>query len=285
MTPSRSDRPYGSFPGSGKPAPEPEVGIPAPRIRRRTLIWRRVAAPLAVVAMLVLTWALVDAVQTGGLRALDSVRERSTPAPTPPLAARVYAHVAPSVVQVTATGTSGEVASGAGVIVDDQANILTSLHIVAGAKTVTVRFFDGTEARVEITATLVDRDIALLHPASAPAQLVPATLGDPGRAVVGSPAFVIGHPFGLTGSLSVGVVSGLDRSMTAPGLAKPLTGLIQFDAAVNPGNSGGPLVDANGEVIGIVTGLVNPAGQRFFSGVGFAVTIDQAAAALGLPLD
>ncbi len=73
--------------------------------------------------------------------------------------------------------------------------------------------------------------------------------------------------------------------MTAPGLAAPLTGLIQFDAAVNPGNSGGPLVDANGEVVGIVTGLVNPAGQKVFSGIGFAVTIDQAAGALGQPLD
>ena len=286
MTSSRSDRPCGSFPGSDRAAPEPEGGIiPARRIRRRTRIWRRVAAPLAVLAMLVLTWALVDAVRTGGLRALDSVQEQPTPTPTPPLAALVYAHVAPSVVQVTATGPSGEPASGAGVIVDDQADILTSLHVVANAKTITVRFFDGTEARAEITATLADKDIAVLRPASAPARLIPATLGDPGRATVGSPAFVIGHPFGLTGSLSAGVVSGLDRSMSAPGLAKPITGLIQFDAAVNPGNSGGPLVDAKGEVIGIVTGLVNPAGQRVFSGVAFAVTIDQAAGALGLPLD
>jgi S1-C subfamily serine protease len=165
------------------------------------------------------------------------------------------------------------------------ADILTSLHIVAGAKTITVRFSDGTEARAEITATLVDKDIAVLRPASAPAKIVPATLGDPSRLAIGAPAFVIGHPFGLSGSLSAGVISGLDRSMSAPGLAKPLTGLIQFDAAVNPGNSGGPLVDANGEVVGIVTGLVNPAGQRVFSGVGFAVTIDQAANALGVPPD
>lgn len=285
MTSLRSDRPYGSFPGSGTPAPEPEAPAPAPRIRRRTRLWRKMAAPLALAAMLVLTWALVDAVETGGLRALESAQEQPTPAPTPPLAALVYGHVAPSVVQVIATDANGGPASGAGVIIDDQADILTSLHIVADATSVMVRFFDGTEAAAQITATLVDKDIAVLRPASAPAQLVPATLGDPGRAVVGSPVFVIGHPFGLTGSLSAGVISGLDRSMAAPGLAQPLTGLIQFDAAVNPGNSGGPLVDANGEVIGIVTGLVNPAGQRVFSGVGFAVTIDQAAGALGMPLD
>jgi S1-C subfamily serine protease len=244
-----------------------------------------VAAPLALAALLGMSWILVDAVQTGGNRVLESVQEQPTQTPAPPLAALVYAHVAPSVVQVTATGAGADPSSGAGVIVDDMADILTSLHIVNGATTVTVRFFDGSESRAEVTATLVDKDIAVLRPLNLPKTLVPATLGDPGRLAIGAPAFVIGHPFGLTGSLSAGVVSGLDRSMSAPGLAKPLTGLIQFDAAVNPGNSGGPLVDANGEVVGIVTGLVNPSGQKVFSGVGFAVTIDQAAGALGQPLD
>ena len=285
MTFSRSDRPYGSFPGPGKPMPEPEVASPTPRPRLRTRIWRRVAAPLGVGAMLLVTWVLVSAIQTGGQLTLDSVQEQATPSPTPPLAAAVYEHVAPSVVQVTANGTGTDAAAGAGVIVDDQADILTSLHIVKDAKTITVRFSDGTEAPAQVTATLADKDIAVLHPANAPAAFVPATLGDPSRLAIGSPAFVIGHPFGLTGSLSAGVISGLNRSLSGPGLAAPLTGLIQFDAAVNPGNSGGPLVDSNGEVVGIVTGLVNPAGQKVFSGVGFAVTIDQAAGALGLPLD
>ncbi len=285
MTSSRSDRPYGSFPGPGKPVSEPETPPPPARPRLRTRIWGRVAAPLALAAMLAFSWVLVDAVQTGGNRVLQGVQEQPTPTPTPPLAALVYAHVAPSVVQCTATGAGPDPSSGAGVVVDDMADILTSLHIVTGATTITVRFFDGTEARAQVTATLPDKDIAVLRPASAPAKLVPATLGDPGRLAIGAPAFVIGHPFGLTGSLSAGVVSGLDRSMSAPGLAKPLTGLIQFDAAVNPGNSGGPLVDGNGEVVGIVTGLVNPSGQKVFSGIGFAVTIDQAAGALGQPLD
>ena len=285
MTFSRSDRPYGSFPGSGKPTPEPEHPAAPPRIPLRTRIWRRIAAPLALGALLGLTWVLVGAIQTGGQLTLDSVQEQATPSPSPPLAAAVYAHVAPSVVQVTATGAGTDASTGAGVIVDDQADILTSLHIVKDAKGITVRFSDGSEARADVTATLADKDIAVLHPVSAPARVVPATLGDPSRLAVGSPAFVIGHPFGLTGSLSAGVVSGLDRSLSGPGLQQPLSGLIQFDAAVNPGNSGGPLVDSNGEVVGIVTGLVNPAGQKVFSGIGFAVTIDQAAGALGLPLD
>ncbi len=285
MTISRSDRPYGSFPGPGKPPPELPAPVAAPRPRLLRRIWRRMATPLALASLLLVTWILMSAVETGGLAALDSVPEQATPTATPPLAALVYEHVAPSVVQVIATGAGAEPSSGAGVIVDDQGDILTSLHIIQDAKTITVRFPDGTEARAEIIATLPDKDIVALRPDSAPANLVPATLGDPGRLAVGSPAFAIGHPFGLVGSLSAGVVSGLDRSISAPNLAKPLTGLIQFDAAVNPGNSGGPLVDSNGEVVGIVTGLVNPAGQKVFSGVGFAVTIDQAAAALGIPLD
>ena len=285
MTFSRSDRPYGSFPGPGKPAPAPDVPPIVPPLPLRVRIWRRVAAPLALAAMLVLSWQLVDAVKTGAITSLESAQEQPTPAPTPPLAAAVYAHVAPSVVQVTGTTSGSEPASGAGVIVDEQGDILTSLHIVNGTTRITVRFTDGTESRAEIIGTLPDKDIAVLHPQTPPAKVVPATMGDPSRLAIGSPAFVIGHPFGLTSSLSAGVISGIDRSMTAPGLAKPLTGLIQFDAAVNPGNSGGPLVDANGEVVGIVTGLVNPAGQRVFSGVGFAITIDQAAGALGLPPD
>jgi S1-C subfamily serine protease len=285
MTTSRSDRPYGSFPGSGNETPEPVQPPPPPRPRLRTRIWRRIATPLAVLALVTMSWGLVSAVQTGALRTLDAVQRLETPAPTPPLAAAVYEHIAPSVVQIVAVSAAGENSTGAGVIVDDQADILTSLHVVKDARSITVRFADGTESRAEVVASLADKDIAVLHPESAPAQVIPATLGDPGRLAIGSPAFVIGHPFGLTGSLSAGVISGLDRSMSAPGLEKPLTGLIQFDAAVNPGNSGGPLVDSNGEVVGIVTGLVNPAGQRVFSGVGFAVTIDQAAGALGIPPD
>ena len=283
MTLSRSDRPYGQFPRGDPPesAPTPE---PQRRVPLRERIARRLRAPLALVALLALSWYLVSAVQTGGLVALRAQEEQPTPAPTPLLAVAVYQHVAPSVVQVTARGASGEANTGAGVIVDEMADILTSLHIIDGATGITVVFSDGTSSPVEVVARLPDRDIAVLRALAPPAQFQPATLGNPGRLSVGDHAFVIGHPFGLTGSLSTGVISGLDRAMSAPGLSQPLTGLIQFDAAVNPGNSGGPLVDQNGDVVGIVTGLVNPAG-KVFSGVGFAVTIDAASAGLGIPPD
>lgn len=250
----------------------------------RQRVVARLRAPLALLSLLALTVFLVSAVQTGGLVALRAQEDQPTPEPTPQLAAAIYEHVAPSVVQVTARSASGEPASGAGVIVDEMADILTSLHIIDGATDIRVTFNDGTTSRVEIVARLPDRDIAVLRALAPPAQFQPATMGNPGSLSVGDPAFVIGHPFGLSGSLSTGVISGLDRSMTAPNLSQPITGLIQFDAAVNPGSSGGPLVDLRGDVVGIVTGLVNPAG-KVFSGVGFAVTIDAAGAGLGIPPD
>jgi len=260
------------------------VPEPARRLSLRERVAARVRAPLALVALLVLSWFLVSAVQTGGLVALRAEREQPTPEPTPQLAAAIYQHIAPSIVQVIARGANDEPNTGAGVIVDDMADILTSLHIIDGAREITVKFNDGTTSQVEIVATLPDRDIAVLRALTPPDQFQPATLGNPGSLSIGDPAFVIGHPFGLTGSLSTGVISGLDRSMTAPNLPQPITGLIQFDAAVNAGSSGGPLVDQRGDVVGIVTGLVNPAG-KVFSGVGFAVTIDSASAGLGIPPD
>ena len=146
-------------------------------------------------------------------------------------------------------------------------------------------FADGTESTAVIIAEVAESDIAALRPASLPPQLVAATLGSPSNLRVGDDAIVIGNPFSLTRSLSTGVISGLNRSVQVPNQGRTLSGLIQFDAAVNPGSSGGPLVNRDGDVVGIVTGLVNPTGQPAFSGVGFAVTIDTAAGALGIPPD
>src|SRR5512138_2020222 len=123
MTSSRSDRPYGAFPAPGTVAPAPEPP-PPPVARLRTRVWRRVAAPLAVILMLSLTVLLVDDIQSGANRTIGAIQEQPTPSPTPPVAAAVYAQVAPSVVEVMARTTADEPSSGAGVIVDDQADIL-----------------------------------------------------------------------------------------------------------------------------------------------------------------
>ena len=123
----------------------------------------------------------------------------------------------------------------------------------------------------------------MLQPSQPPAIIVPATLGNPNAVQIGSEAYIVGNPFGLYGSLSAGVVSGLDRSFQFPDSDLVLHGLIQVDAAVNPGNSGGPLLDRDGQVVGIVTALINPTKEDVFIGIGLAVPIDVAGGAAGLP--
>ena len=277
--PSRADRPYGAFPrGHHEVAPDPGVQHPPERTRIRTAL-RRVlpwTAALAAPALLV------------AISMAPAPREADIqPSPTPtPLTSEVYAKVAPSVVQIKALSSDGKlVSSGSGVVIDDAGDILTALHVVQDAASLSVVFADGTESSAVIISEVAASDIAALRPANTPAQLTPATLGNPSGLRIGDDAIVVGNPFNLTRSLSTGVISGLDRSVQVPNQNRSLTGLIQFDAAVNPGSSGGPLVNRDGEVVGIVTGLVNPTGQPAFSGVGFAVTIDTAASALGVPPD
>lgn len=166
---------------------------------------------------------------------------------------------------------------GAGVIVDDTGDIMTALHVVANAASIEVTFADGTKSTAEIADTDDANDIAVLQADQPPATITPAVLGDPRSMQVGSEAFVLGNPFGLEGSFSSGVVSGLDRSYQMPDGGPTLSGLIQVDAAVNPGSSGGPLVNGNGQVVGIVTALINPTNENVFIGIGLAVPIDVAA--------
>jgi S1-C subfamily serine protease len=206
--------------------------------------------------------------------------------PSPPPGVAIHAQLKPSLVRVSAwhlTSGRAERSSATGVVIDLAGTLLTSLHVVDGAVDLMVTFSDGTESEVVVVGTLPERDIAALRATNLPAIVVPAILGDPRSVEVGDEAFVIGNPFGLERSLSAGVISGLDRTFTIPSRKEPITGLIQFDAAVNPGSSGGALTDRRGDVVGIVTGLVNPGGGTSFSGVGFAVPIDAAASAAGQP--
>ena len=162
-------------------------------------------------------------------------------------------------------------------------DILTSLHVVEGATEIEVTFADGTTSTAHIIASQPENDIAVVRADQPPEEIVPATLGNPGAVRQGSEAYAIGNPFGLTGSVSAGVISGLDRSFKMQNSDRILHGLIQIDAAVNPGNSGGPLVNREGLVIGIVTALINPTEDEVFVGIGLAVPIDVAGGAAGLP--
>ena len=205
----------------------------------------------------------------------------------PPYSAGVFQVIRPSFVLIQTRSGGGDDDEGgglgSGVIVTTRGDILTSLHVVAGADEIQVTFADGTQSGAQVLAEQPENDIAVLRAARPPAQIVPATLGNPDSMRIGDEAFVVGNPLGLYGSMSAGVISGFDRAFTDPDSNQELAGLIQFDAAVNPGNSGGPLLNRAGQVVGIVTGLVNPTEQSFFIGIGFAVPITVAGGAAGLP--
>lgn len=172
---------------------------------------------------------------------------------------------------------------GSGVVIVDQGIILTNLHVVAGAKRLTVTFYDGLESDAEVIGAHPENDLAVIRAKTVPDDLPAATLGSTARLKPGDEVVAVGFPFGIGPSVSAGVVSGLNREFRSPEGKRVLTRLIQFDAAANPGNSGGPLVTMSGEVIGIVTAILNPTESRTFIGIGFAATIEAAGGAVGLP--
>ena len=213
--------------------------------------------------------------------AIDAARKAQLAAP--PDAAAAHQAIRPSLVAITTerAGTSGrEVGTGAGVVIRANGMVLTALHVVSGATKITTRFVDGTQASARIADQQPASDIAVLSIDRLPQVVVPAVLG--GGARVGDPVFAVGHPLGLADSLSAGVISALGRSVRVD-VRATLNDLIQFDAAVNPGSSGGPLLNRGGQVIGIVTGLANPSRQGFFVGIGFAVPIATAGGVAGSP--
>ena len=205
--------------------------------------------------------------------------------PRPPDATIVYQIIQPSIVYIEAGFVDGEGHQtgglGTGVIINDSADIITSLHVVKDSRDINVTFADGTHSKAFILDQTPEMDLVILRAFNSPQLFVPATLGNPASMRVGDDVFVVGNPYGLYSSMSAGVISGFGRSFQPVGTDLTLEGLIQFDAAANPGNSGGPLLDRNGRVIGIVTGLVNPGQGNFFVGIGFAVPITQATAAGG----
>ena len=229
---------------------------------------RRRAAVVVVTVVLV---AVVAVIATRRELAGDA-RSAATPRPTAtatssPSVSDIYRRVRPSVVVVRTND-----ALGSGVIVADNGTIVTANHVIAGATQITVTFFDGATTSAAVVAADPKMDVAVLSPASLPEVVVPAALG--GGASVGAPVVAVGNPLGLADSVSAGVVSGLNRTArTADGT---YSGLIQFDASVNPGSSGGALLDARGLVIGIVVSIANPAHEDAFAGIGFAVPIGSA---------
>lgn len=208
--------------------------------------------------------------------------------PLPSVAAKAYEAVQGSIVRVRSytealDGSDAELGVGTGVVILDRGVILTNIHVVDGASRVRVTFSDGLETEADVTGGKPEDDLAVLQAHAVPDDLQAATIQSTAGLSLGDHVTAVGFPFGIGPSVSSGVVSGLKREYRSPEGKRILTNLIQFDAAVNPGNSGGALVNSTGEVVGIVTGLMNPTGQRVFIGLGFAVPIENAAMAVGLP--
>ena len=233
----------------------------------------------AVVAILALVIALVSLNSDSGSDADTGAEEQvqADPVAAGPVLVEeqqvidIYDAASPAVVQI-GVGLS----TGSGFLIDDEGHILTNSHVVDDASTVTVTLSDDTELDGRVLGVDAADDLALLQ-VDAPdvSHITPLTLADSDNVQPGQLAIALGSPYGLEGTITVGVVSGLDRSLTGDD-GRPITGVIQTDAALNPGNSGGPLLNSEGEVIGVNTAVESQSAD----GVGFAVPINTAEAVL-----
>jgi S1-C subfamily serine protease len=210
-------------------------------------------------------------------------------------AAALYANASPGVVDITAKGVSTAgaaaagpfgapqptaTATGTGFVVDGSGHIVTAAHVVNGASSVTVRFQDGTTRPATLLGQDDATDVAVLKVDASGLTLHPLALGSSSSVGVGGAVAAVGDPFGYQRSLSTGIVSGVDRTVQSPN-GFTVAHAIQTDAALNPGNSGGPLLNASGQVVGIVDQIATNGSADQSSGVGFAVPIDVVKSELG----
>ncbi|GHC79996.1 hypothetical protein GCM10007320_21380 [Pseudorhodoferax aquiterrae] len=275
------------------PPPTEAVPTAPPPPRKRwwsdpRLLWASIVL-LAAAALGAGTLALRPGARSLTQKDIDAAVMRTLETnvlPSP--AAKAYAAIIPSVVRVMGfvKGKDGkqdvEQGVGTGVVIVDKGIILTNLHVVSGAQTIKVTFSDGMETTASVTGVQPENDLAVLQAHKIPDDMIAATMRSTADLMPGDQVVAVGFPFGIGPSTSAGVVSGLGRSFRSPEGKNMLTNLIQFDAAANPGNSGGPLVTMDGQVVGIVTAILNPTQQRTFLGIGFAVPIENAASAVGL---
>ena len=250
----------------------------------------------SVVGLLALMLALSLIYRTQGERKLTqddinaAVLKTLETTQLPSAAAKAYDLISPSVVRVVGygkdkdkDGEASERSVGTGVVIVDKGIILTNLHVVQGAETIHVTFADGMTTTASIKGVQSENDLAVLQAHKIPDDMIAATMRSTADLRPGDQVMAVGYPFGIGPSASSGIVSGLKRTFRSPEGQQEMRNLIQFDAAANPGNSGGPLVTMDGEVVGIVTAIYNPNQQRTFVGIGFAVPIENAASAAGMP--
>jgi 2-alkenal reductase len=189
----------------------------------------------------------------------------------------LYEEVNPGVVSIAVNvergGQTGQ-GAGSGFLIDEQGHIVTNNHVIAGARSVTVTFFDGSQVGAEISGADPDSDLAVIIVDQVPDNVRPLPLGDSDAVMVGEWVVAIGNPFMLNNSMSVGIVSAVGRTIPTEVTPFSIPQVIQTDAAINPGNSGGPLLNLRGEVIGVNESIATANGVRANAGVGFAVPVN-----------
>src|SRR2546421_449644 len=282
FSPDFIDTPIAPEPPS--PAPQPTSAQPAPSFPHR---------PARSMAVAMLAAGLVAGRVGGGAIGAALASQHKTaatttastvgagvaaPAPAPGSFAAIYQQTAPGVVMISTAIARGGArsfsqAEGSGIVVDKQGDILTNAHVVSGATQVQVTFSDGHTAAAQVKGIDQSADLAVVKVSVSQDQLHPLAVGNSDTLQVGDPALAIGAPFGLAGSFTAGIISGLNRSTTAPN-NRALTGMIQTDAPINPGNSGGALLDGQGQLIGINDSIQSPVEGNV--GVGFAIPINRA---------
>jgi S1-C subfamily serine protease len=277
------------------PSPPPRGALPAGAAPRPPLVLR-LSPPLRLaLGFLLLLLVLAPSLASLLLKprslsqrdinaAVEYALQNRPPEPSPGSVA--FEKIKASVVRISQLGAEGaggeELGVGSGVVFTEGGQILTNDHVIAGAARLGLQFSDGSKSEAIVVGDDPDRDIAVLQALSLPDDLKPATLRSLSGLRVGDRVFAVGFPFGIGPSFSSGVISGFDRAYVTLRGDKTLSGLIQFDAAANPGNSGGPLVDQEGQVVGLVTSILNPTKDRVFIGIAFAVPIESAVAGFAL---
>lgn len=194
---------------------------------------------------------------------------------------RIYDDVSPSVVNITTTTVSydfffnpiPESGTGSGSIIDKKGHILTNYHVVENASKLEVTLFDGSKWEAKLVGADPSNDLAVIRIKAPAERLKPIPFGDSSNLKVGQKAIAIGNPFGLERTLTVGIISSIGRTLRAVN-GRLMRGILQTDAAVNPGNSGGPLLDSSGRMIGINTAIFSPVGANI--GIGFAIPVNTA---------
>jgi S1-C subfamily serine protease len=278
---------------AARPAPErPEKPVARPALKWRDLYTkherRLTLSGFAVLALLLVFQISKPTPVTLTKDDIDAAVQRTLAEQVlPSPAAKVFGAVHGAIVRVLTAADALEYdeyaqrPTGSGVVIVNRGTILTSLHVVAGAGRIRVVFADGLESDAKIVSQQPENDLAVLQAETVPDDLAAATMRPKADLKYGDDVVAVGFPFGIGPSVTAGVVSGLKRSFRT-NAGDQLSNLIQFDAAVNPGSSGGPLLNAAGEVVGIVTAMLDPGGGGF-AGIGFAVPIETAAKAAGTP--